>query len=117
MGEHIARAVDKGRHSDNAVAVIAQELTLGLGTELAKIVPGRVSTEVDADLSFDTGAMVETARAMIASYEERGIGREKVLIKLASTWEGIRAAERLQREGIDCNLTLLFSMAQARVST
>ena len=70
--------------------------------------PGRVSTEVDADLSFDTEATLAKARAIIAAYEERGVARERILIKIASTWEGIRAAEVLQHEGIDCNLTLLF---------
>ena len=75
--------------------------------------PGRVSTEVDADLSFDTARTVDKARAIIADYESRGIGRERILVKMASTWEGIRAAEILQREGIDCNLTLLFSLEQA----
>jgi transaldolase len=86
---------------------------VAFGAELAGIVPGRVSTEVDADLSFDTEATVARARDIIAAYAERGIGRERILIKIASTWEGIRAAEVLQREGIDCNLTLLFSLAQA----
>ena len=75
--------------------------------------PGRVSTEADARLSFDTDASIARGRAIIADYAERGIGKDRVLIKLASTWEGIRAAEVLQDEGIDCNLTLLFSMAQA----
>jgi transaldolase len=77
-------------------------------------VPGRVSTEVDADLSFDTEATLTKARAIIKAYEERGIGRERILIKIAATWEGIRAAEVLQKEGIDCNLTLLFSQVQAQ---
>jgi transaldolase len=77
-------------------------------------VPGRVSTEVDADLSFDTEATVKTARSIVKDYEERGVGREQILIKTASTWEGIRAAEILQKEGIDCNLTLLFSQVQAQ---
>jgi transaldolase len=80
---------------------------------LARIVPGRVSTEVDADLSFDVQGMVDKARAYIDDYASRGVGRERVLIKLASTWEGVRAAEILQREGIDCNMTLIFSLAQA----
>jgi transaldolase len=83
------------------------------GAELTKRVPGRVSTEVDADLSFDTAKTVAKARAIIADYASRGIGRERILIKIASTWEGIRAAETLQKEGIDCNLTLLFCLAQA----
>ncbi|MBP1805099.1 transaldolase [Rubellimicrobium aerolatum] len=114
MEEHLARAVQTGRGSDDAEAVIAQELTVGLGAELAKIVPGRVSTEVDARLSFDTEGSVRKAEAILAAYDRLGVGRERILIKLASTWEGIRAAERLQRDGIDCNLTLLFSLAQAK---
>ena len=92
---------------------VCDRLAVSFGAELAGIVPGRVSTEVDADLSFDTQATIARARAIIAAYEERGIGRERILIKIAATWEGIRAAEILQKEGIDCNLTLLFSLAQA----
>lgn len=119
MDEHVARAVAKGRGSEgqgsgDAVAVIADELTVGLGDELSRIVPGRISTEVEARLSFDTEASVAKAHAIVEAYGRLGVGPERVLIKLASTWEGIRAAERLQREGIDCNLTLLFSMAQAQ---
>lgn len=95
------------------VSAVCDRLAVSFGTELAGIVPGRVSTEVDADLSFDTAASVAKARALIADYASRGVGRDKILIKLAATWEGIRAAEILQREGIDCNLTLLFSLAQA----
>ena len=114
MGEHIARAVEQGRHAENPLAAIAEALTVGLGVELSKIVPGRVSTEVDSNLSFDEEASVAKARELIEAYGRLGVGRERVLIKLASTWEGIRAAERLQKEGIDCNLTLLFSMAQAK---
>ena len=83
------------------------------GTEILKIVPGRVSTEVDARLSFDREASIAKAKEIIALYQEAGISRERVLIKLASTWEGIKAAEQLQKEGINCNLTLLFSFAQA----
>lgn len=83
------------------------------GGEILKIVPGRVSTEVDARLSFDTAGTVAKAREIIARYERAGIARERVLIKIASTWEGIKAAERLERDGIRCNLTLLFSFAQA----
>ena len=114
MDEHIGRAVAKGRATDDAVAVIADELTVGLGAELAAIVPGRISTEVEAKLSFDAERSIAKAHAIIDAYGKLGIGRERILIKLASTWEGIRAAEVLQREGIDCNLTLLFSMVQAR---
>ena len=94
-------------------AAVADRLAVSFGAELTAIVPGRVSTEVDADLSFDTAATVAKARAIIAAYAARGIGRERILIKIAATWEGIRAAEILQREGVDCNLTLLFSLVQA----
>lgn len=89
-------------------------LSVAIGCEIAGIVPGRVSTEVAARLSFDSGASIRKAYELIALYDQHGIGRERVLIKLASTWEGIRAAEKLEREGIQCNLTLLFSEAQAR---
>src|SRR5262245_52276729 len=89
------------------------KLMVNFGCEILKIVPGRVSTEVDAALSFDTDGTVNKARRLIALYEEPDIPRERVLIKKASTWEGIRAAEKLEREGIHCNLTLLFSFAQA----
>jgi transaldolase len=88
-------------------------LSVAFGAEILDIIPGRVSTEVDARFSFDTEATVEKARRLISLYAERGIPRERVLIKIGSTWEGIRAAERLEREGIGCNLTLLFSFAQA----
>ncbi|MUO78375.1 transaldolase [Agrobacterium vitis] len=103
----------KGGASDAVTEAIADRLAISVGAALAKIVPGRVSTEVDADLSFDTQASLNKARAIIAQYKERGIEKDRILIKLASTWEGIRAAEVLQKEGIDCNLTLLFSRAQA----
>ena len=89
------------------------KLMVNFGCEILKIVPGRVSTEVDARLSFDTEATVAKAHRLIALYDNAGISHERVLIKIASTWEGIRAAERLEREGIHCNLTLLFSFAQA----
>jgi transaldolase len=88
-------------------------LAVAFGAEILNIVPGRVSTEVDARYSFDVGGSVEKARRLIALYEQRGIGRERILIKVGSTWEGIRAAEQLERESIHCNLTLLFSFAQA----
>ena len=83
------------------------------GAEILKIVPGRVSTEVDARFSFDTEGSIAKARQLVRLYEANGIGRDRVLIKVGSTWEGIRAAERLEREGIHCNMTLLFSFAQA----
>jgi transaldolase len=83
------------------------------GTEILKIVPGRVSTETDADLSFDTQGLIDKAHRFISLYKENGIARDRILIKIASTWEGIRAAEALQKQGINCNMTLLFSLAQA----
>ncbi|MCD6041258.1 MAG: transaldolase [Burkholderiales bacterium] len=86
---------------------------VNFGREILKSIPGRVSTEVDARLSFDTARSIEKARRFISLYEEAGVKRERILIKLASTWEGIRAAEKLEREGIHCNMTLLFSFAQA----
>jgi transaldolase len=88
-------------------------LAVNFGLEILKIVPGRVSTEVDARLSFDTAGTVAKVRELIGLYEAAGIGRERILIKVGSTWEGIRAAADLEREGIHCNLTLLFSFAQA----
>ena len=103
----------KSGASDAVAASVADRLAVSVGAELTKLVPGRVSTEVDADLSFDTEGSLKKAREIIAAYKERGIERDRILIKLASTWEGIRAAEVLQKEGIDCNLTLLFSKAQA----
>lgn len=92
---------------------IIDDLLIAFGRRILKIVPGRVSTEVDARLSFDTRATIEKARYLIGLYESHGIGRERVLIKIASTWEGIRAAEVCEKEGIHCNLTLLFSLPQA----
>jgi len=88
-------------------------LFVAFGCEILKHIPGRVSTEVDARLSFDENLSIRKARNLIALYESRGVRRDRILIKLASTWEGIRAAERLEREGIHCNMTLLFSFAQA----
>jgi transaldolase len=92
---------------------IVDRLLIAFGTEILKFVPGRVSTEIDAALSFDTAATVAKGRELIALYEAAGIQRSRVLIKIASTWEGIRAAEILEKDGIRCNLTLLFSLCQA----
>jgi len=92
---------------------IVDRLLIAFGTEILKFVPGRVSTEIDAALSFDLDATVAKGRELIALYEAAGIARERVLIKIASTWEGIRAAEILEKDGIRCNLTLLFSLCQA----
>jgi transaldolase len=94
-------------------AVAADRLAVAFGLEILKIVSHRVSTEVDARLSFDTPGSVAKARLLVRSYEQAGIDRDRILIKVASTWEGIRAAEQLTREGIQCNLTLLFSLPQA----
>lgn len=105
------------RHSGIARAQLPREivddLLTAFGKKILQIVPGRVSTEVDARLSFDTPATIEKARKIIGLYERRNVPRERILIKIASTWEGIRAAEALQKEGINCNLTLLFSLPQA----
>ena len=113
VDEAVTWARAKGGTTAAQVDAACDRLAVTFGAELTKRVPGRVSTEVDADLSFDTARSVAKGRAIIADYASRGIGRERILIKLASTWEGIRAAEILQKEGIDCNLTLLFSLAQA----
>ncbi|MGZ0656184.1 transaldolase [Coraliomargarita sp. W4R72] len=98
---------------EERIDLVIDHLLVGFGLKILEIVPGRVSTEVDARLSFDEEATVLKARELIALYEDAGIKRERVLIKIASTWEGIRAAETLQKEGIRCNMTLLFSLAQA----
>ena len=95
------------------VKTIIDDLLIQFGREILQIVPGRVSTEVDARLSFDTSATIEKARYLIGLYEKQGISRERVLIKIASTWEGAKAAEVVQKEGINCNLTLMFSLGQA----
>lgn len=109
----LQEAVLWGVSHHRSTSEIADHLLLKFGVELSKIVPGRISTEVDADLSFDTEGTVAKAREIIAGYKKLGVSKKRILIKIASTWEGIRAAEILQREGIDCNMTLLFSLAQA----
>ena len=111
-----AIAYAKAQSADKAQQLIDAEdkLAVNIGLEILKIVPGRISTEVDARLSYDTQATVEKARKLIALYNEAGISNDRILIKIASTWQGIRAAEILEKEGINCNLTLLFSEAQAR---
>jgi len=98
---------------DASIDGIIDSLLIAFGVEILKFVPGRVSTEIDAALSFDTEATVAKGRDLIALYEAAGVSRERVLIKIASTWEGIRAAEILEKDGIHCNLTLLFSLCQA----
>jgi transaldolase len=113
----VDEAIAWGRRQSGAraavVAAVTDRLAISFGTELAGLVPGRVSTEVDAELSFDTEGQLAKARKLIADYQARGVGRERILIKLASTWEGIQAAKVLEAEAINCNLTLLFSLGQA----
>lgn len=109
----IADGKKNSASGETKIHQIMDELLVAFGLEILKIIPGRVSTETDANLSFDTDALIAKAKRFIALYEKNGVGRERVLIKIASTWEGIRAAEMLEREGIHCNLTLLFSFAQA----
>ncbi|HHF3794961.1 TPA: transaldolase [Haemophilus influenzae] len=111
-----AVAYAKAQSNDKAQQLIDAEdkLAVNIGLEILKIVPGRISTEVDARLSYDTQATVEKARKLIVLYNAAGISNDRILIKIASTWQGIRAAEILEKEGINCNLTLLFSEAQAR---
>lgn len=109
----ISREIEAGRSRGLTPEQATSTLTVAVGAELAKLVPGRVSTEVDARLSFDIMGSIARAREIIEDYDGRGISGDRVLIKLAATWEGIRAADALQREGIDCNLTLIFSIEQA----
>ncbi|MEO6710724.1 MAG: transaldolase [Planctomycetota bacterium] len=109
----VADARQSGRGSAEALSAAMDGLSVGFGVEILKIVPNRVSTEVDARLSFDTVASVTKARQLIALYAAAGIPKERILIKLAATWEGIEAARQLKADGIRCNLTLLFSFAQA----
>jgi transaldolase len=108
----IEHADQEGGDQTKQAEAFMDKLFVSFGTEILKVIPGRVSTEVDAGLSFDTQATLAKARHLIELYEDEGTDRNRVLIKIASTWEGIRAAEVLEREGIHCNLTLLFSFAQ-----
>ena len=110
----IAWACEQGGTAQTRLINASDKLAVNIGLELLRQVPGKVSTEVDARLSFDRGLCVAKARKLIRLYEDEGIERSRVLIKLAATWQGIKAAEELEREGIHCNLTLLFSFAQAR---
>ena len=106
----------KTQSSDQAQQIedAGDKLSVLIGKEISAVIPGRISTEVDARLSFNTEATIKKAKKLIALYEEAGVSKDRVLIKAASTWEGIKAAEQLEKEGIQCNLTLLFSFAQAR---
>jgi len=113
MDEVIAKRKNSGLTGGKQIEDIIDNVLVAFGLQILDIVPGRVSTETDARLSFDTEGSIAKGRELIALYEKAGISRDRILIKIASTWEGIRAAEVLQKEGIHCNLTLLFSMAQA----
>lgn len=114
LAQAVSWAKEQSNDSDQQVIDAADKLSVLIGLEILKIVPGRISTEVDARLSFDTEATVAKAKKLMAMYQEAGISSERILIKIASTWEGIKAAEQLEKEGINCNLTLLFSFAQAQ---
>jgi transaldolase len=111
----VDEAIAWGKKGGYSPELVVERMAVNFGAELTKIVPGRVSTEVDAGLSFDTEGSITTARRIIAEYASRGIGRDRILIKLAATWEGAQAAAVLQKEGIDCNMTLIFSLAQAAI--
>lgn len=113
VSDAIAYAKANASSKDEQVNLAMDKLAVNFGLEILKIVPGRVSTEVDARLSFDTDGSISKARELIALYKAAGVEKKRILIKIASTWEGIKAAEVLEQEGIHCNLTLLFSMAQA----
>lgn len=114
IDEAIAYAKAQSGDKTQQIEDAADKLAVLIGQEILKHIPGKISTEVDARLSFDTDAMVQKGRKLIKLYQDAGIGKDRVLIKLASTWEGIKAGEILEKEGINCNLTLLFSFAQAR---
>ncbi len=116
IDDAIAWARTQGDDREQQVRDASDRLAVDVGLEVLKIVPGRISTEVDARLSFDTQATLARARKLMRLYHEAGIGSERVLIKIASTWEGIRAGEILEHEGIHCNLTLMFGFAQARAA-
>ncbi|MGV3003199.1 transaldolase [Vibrio sp. E150_018] len=114
IDQSIAYAKAQSDDADQQVQDTCDMLAVTIGQEILKVIPGRISTEVDARLSYDTEGSVKKARQLIKMYNDAGITNDRILIKLASTWEGIRAAEVLESEGINCNLTLLFSFAQAR---
>ncbi|ATA26629.1 transaldolase [Brenneria goodwinii] len=114
IDEAIAWARDQSDSREQQVIDASDKLAVNIGLEILKLIPGRISTEVDARLSYDTEASVAKAKRLIKLYNDAGISNDRILIKLASTWQGIRAAEQLEKDGINCNLTLLFSFAQAR---
>ena len=114
LTDAVAWAKQQSQDPEQQVVDAADKLSVLVGLEILKIVPGRISTEVDSRLSFDKEASIAKAKKLIAMYNDAGISNDRILIKLASTWEGIKAAEQLEKEGINCNLTLLFSFAQAQ---
>ena len=114
IDESIAYAKAQGGSKEAQIENAADKLAVLIGIEISKVVPGRISTEVDARLSFNVDKMVAKGRKLIKLYQDAGVGKDRVLIKLASTWEGIKAGEILEKEGINCNLTLLFGFGQAR---
>jgi len=114
LQESVTWAKSQSNDTKQQVIDAADKLSVLIGLEILKIVPGRISTEVDARLSFDTQSTIEKAHKLMGMYNEAGISNDRILIKIASTWEGIKAAEQLEKEGINCNLTLLFSFAQAQ---
>ncbi len=111
--EALSYGKKQGKSPTEIVTCVLDKIFVNFGLEILKIIPGRVSTEIDARLSFDVEGSIDKARRLIALYEAAGISRERILIKLASTWEGIKAAKKLEKEGIHCNMTLLFSLPQA----
>lgn len=114
LAQAVAWAKSESQDSLQQLRDAGDHLAVSIGCEILKLIPGRISTEVDARLSFDTHASIERARRLVSLYQAAGVGHERILIKLAATWEGVKAAEELEKEGINCNLTLLFSFAQAR---
>lgn len=114
IDEAVAWAREQSHDREQQMADAADKLAVNIGLEILKLVPGRISTEVDARLSYDIEGCIAKAKRLIKLYNRAGISNDRILIKLAATWQGIRAAERLEKEGINCNLTLLFSFAQAR---
>jgi len=113
VDDAISYGKSKGKDKNEKVSLAMDKLAVNFGVEILKVVPGRVSTEVDARLSFDTESNIKKAREIIGLYKDAGIDKERILIKIASTWEGIQAAKELEKEGIHCNMTLLFSLVQA----
>lgn len=113
LNDSVAWAVAQGGDSQQQLADAGDKFAVAIGQEILSIIPGKVSTEVDARLSFNTAATIDKAHRLIDMYEQNNISRERILIKIASTWEGIKAAEQLEKEGINCNLTLLFGFSQA----